>query len=121
MATPPLADTTDPGAERRRSQRVLLVIPLEVAWTSASGVRVLEHAETEIVNAHGALLRMKAKLPRGAQVELNRPTTHEKVQARVVFLGQEGTDGLWRAGVEFTEPNVTFWGVTLPPERGAKK
>ena len=121
MATPPLADAATPGAEHRRSQRVLLVIPLEIAWMSANGVRVLEHGETEIVNAHGGLLRMKAKLPRGAPVELSRPRTQEKVQARVVFLGQEGADGLWRAGVEFTAPNVTFWGVTLPPERDAKK
>lgn len=121
MATPPLANAATPGAERRRSQRVLLVIPLEVAWTSASGVRVLEHAETEIVNAHGALMRMKAKLPRGTQVELSRPKTQEKVPARVVFIGQEGSDGLWRAGVEFPAPNEKFWGVTMPPARDAKK
>lgn len=121
MATPPLADATVPGAERRRSQRVLLVIPLEVAWTSSSGVRVLEHAETEIVNAHGGLLRAKAKLARGTQVELSRPKTQEKIQARVVFMGQEGSDGFWRLGVEFTAPNEKFWGVTMPQEREAKK
>lgn len=121
MSTLPLADATAPGAERRRSQRVLLVIPLEVAWISSSGVRVLEHAETEVVNAHSALMRMKARLPRGTQVELNRLKMHEKSQGRVVFTGQQGPDGLWRIGVELALASAKFWGVTLPPEGGAKK
>lgn len=115
MATKlPLADALSPGSERRRSTRVLLVIPVEVTWTTSSGVRVQEHAETEIVNAHGALLRMKARLARGAIVELTRLRTHEKVQARVVFTSEHGPDGLYRAGVELTVPNEKFWGVVLP-------
>ncbi|MGH9804649.1 MAG: hypothetical protein ACRD4D_05715 [Candidatus Acidiferrales bacterium] len=111
----PLADTLSPGSDRRRSPRVLLVIPVEVAWTSPSGVRVQEHAETEIVNAHGALLRMKARLPRGAVVQLTRIRTHDKAEARVVFTSDPGLDGLFRAGVELAAPGEKFWGVTLPP------
>lgn len=116
MATKlPLAETLSPGSEHRRSARVLLVIPVEVAWTTPSGVRVQEHAETEIVNAHGALLRLKARLPRGAAVELTRARTHEKTQARVVFTSEHGADGLFRAGVELAVPGEKFWGVILPP------
>lgn len=111
----PRADASAHGSQRRRSPRVLLVIPVEVTWTSSSGVRVQEHAETEVVNAHGALLRMKARLARGMQLELSRPRTHEKTQARVVFTTDPDQDGLCRAGVELAAPSEKFWGVTLPP------
>lgn len=111
----PLASALSPGSERRRSPRVLLVIPVEVAWKSPSGVRIQEHAETEIVNAHGALLRLKARLPKGAIVELTRPRTHDKAQGRVVFTSDSAPDGLCRAGVELSVPSGKFWGVVLPP------
>ena len=111
----PLASTFSPGSERRRSPRVLLVIPVEVAWKSSSGVRIQEHAETEIVNAYGALLRLKARLPNGAIVELTRPRTHDKTQGRVVFTSDSAPDGLFRAGIELSVPSGEFWGVILPP------
>lgn len=91
------------------------MIPLEVTWTSSSGVRVQEHAETEVVNAHGALLRMKAHMTPGMQLELSRPRTHEKARARVVFTSDPDQEGLCRAGVELAVPSEKFWGVTLPP------
>ena len=111
----PLAETLSAGSERRRSTRVLLVIPVEVAWTSPNGVRVQEHAETEVVNVHGALLRTKARLPKGSVVELTRLRTHEKTRGRVVFTSESGLDGLFRAGVELDMPGEKFWGVILPP------
>lgn len=117
VATLPRADASGPGSGRRRSQRVLLVIPVEVTWTSSSGVRVQEHAETEVVNAHGALLRMKAHLPRGAAVELTRLRTHEKARGQVVFASEAGPGGFYHIGVELAVPSEAFWGVTLPPPR----
>lgn len=113
--TPPRADASAPGSERRRSTRVLLVVPVEVTWTQSSGVRVQEHAETEVVNAHGALLRTKTHLPRGTLVELTRLRTHEKARGRVVFASGSSPEGFYHIGVELTDPCEKFWGVTLPP------
>ncbi len=41
------------GAERRRSARVRLAIPVEVEWTGEDQAPVREHAETEVLNAYG--------------------------------------------------------------------
>ncbi len=57
--------------ERRRSQRVHLAIPVEVGWQE-DHVHVSEHAETEVLNAYGALLRMKPHLPIPIDVELSK-------------------------------------------------
>lgn len=58
--------------ERRRSHRVRSAIPLEVALTRAGGVQVSERAVAEVLNARGALLRIKARLP--IPTQLAKPT-----------------------------------------------
>ncbi len=115
-ALTPTVSVPPPGAERRRSQRVLLVIPVEVAWTTAEGLRVAENAETEVVNAHGALLRMKTFLPISVEVELMRPRTRQSALARVVWTGDLAEEDEWtRIAVELAVPSETFWGVSIPP------
>ncbi len=115
-ALTPTANTPPPGAERRRSQRVLLVIPVDVAWITREGLRVREHAETVVVNAHGALLRMKTLLPISEEVELMRPRTSQSTRARVVWAGDVAEeDEMTRVAVELAVPSETFWGVSIPP------
>ncbi len=112
----PKANVPSTGAERRRSQRVLLVIPVEVTWTTRDGRRLKENAETQVVNAHGALLRMKTTLPLSAEVELTRPRTQQSVLARVVWAGDVAEqDEMPRVAVELAVPSETFWGVSIPP------
>jgi hypothetical protein len=103
-----------PESERRRSTRVLLVIPVEVVWTSKDGLQVQESAETEVVSKHGALLRMSTRLPSNVQVELRRPASGQKAKARVVGAGNPSPDGLARVAVELDAPCDTFWGVSFP-------
>ncbi len=108
-------------AEQRRSQRVLLVIPVEVRWTLQDGVRVTEHAETEEVNAHGALLRMKTHLRISTEMELSRPRTHQSAKAKVVGIrGEAGPGWLNPVAVELAAPSETFWGVSIPPLPGRR-
>lgn len=104
-----------PGAEKRRSQRVLLVVPVEVGWATGEGIRVQEHAETEVVGAYGALFRMKTSLPVGTQVQVRRPRIGQVANARVVYSGPRGPDGLARVAVELTAPSYDFWGIKIPP------
>ncbi len=103
--------------ERRRSQRVRLAIPVEVGWTQEDGARVNEHAETEVLNAHGALLRMKPHFPIPIDVELSRPRTRLSTQARVVGFREPTPKGLLGVAVELAAPSQTFWGVNFPPAR----
>ena len=101
--------------ERRRSQRVRLAIPVEVAWTQEDGAQVKEHAETEILNAHGALLRMEPHLPIPIDIHLSRPRTQLFTQARVVGFREPTPGGLLGVAVELAAPSQTFWGISFPP------
>ncbi|MGH9814638.1 MAG: PilZ domain-containing protein [Candidatus Acidiferrales bacterium] len=101
--------------DRRRSTRVLLVIAVDVSWTSKDGLQVQEHAETEVVSQHGAMLRMSTRLPVGMQVEVRRPANGQATKARVVGVGNPSPDGMARVAVELTVPSDAFWGISFPP------
>jgi len=117
MGTSPPGSTPAPPsyANRRRSQRVLLVIPVEIVWTSGQGLRVQEHAETEVVGAYGALLRMKTRLAMGSRVQIRQPRTGLSAEARVVNVSSPQQDGLVRIAIEFAVPDEAFWGIKIPP------
>lgn len=99
----------------RRSQRMLLVIPVTVSWRTAAGVTLRQHAATEVVNAHGALVKIKASIPLNSVVDLVRPSLNRSAKARVVSSEEPQEDGLTRLAVEFVEPNSEFWGISFPP------
>jgi hypothetical protein len=101
--------------DRRRSQRVHLAIPVEVGWTQEDGSPVSEHAETEVLNAYGALLRMKPHLPIPIDVELSKPREGLSTPARVVGFRKPTPKGLLGVAVELAAPSQTFWGISFPP------
>ena len=43
-----MSDLGNDTQERRRSQRSLLVMSLAVSWTTSGGLRLREHAQTEV-------------------------------------------------------------------------
>lgn len=93
----------------------MLVVPVEVKWMTHDGPWVQEHAETEVVSLHGAMLRMKARLTPGTQIEVRRPEIKKSAKAKVVGAGNPTTDGLARVAIEILAPNdSTFWGISFP-------
>ncbi len=112
-----MSDVT-PVSNRRRSTRVMLVIPVEIKWMTKDGPWVQEHADTEVVSQHGAMLRMKSRLSPGVLVEIRRPAVGQSVKAKVVGAGNPSSDGLARIAVEMLVPNDTFWGIVFPPQPG---
>jgi hypothetical protein len=103
------------AANQRRSQRVFLVVPIDVVWGRSDGLRVREAGHTEVVNAHGALLRTSAKFPCKKEVKLIHRKTHNSTVARVVRNFPSQNDGVPRSAVELAEPSEMFWGVSIPP------
>lgn len=92
----------------------MLVIPVEVIWTSSDGEYIQEQAHTEVVNAHGCLLRMTTDnfIPLG--LEVNNPQTRETAEARVVcFRGAR--EGAVKFAVELRSANQALWGLSIPP------
>jgi hypothetical protein len=99
---------------RRRSQRVLLAVPLEVSGKRPNKTSFAEKTRTIIINSHGALLHLKESVMNAQVLALKNDATNEKIDCTVVdiFSGQEGVP---EVAIEFCEPCPRFWRVTFPP------
>lgn len=106
--------TGGPDSNRRRSQRVILSVPVTVSGNAAKG-KFTESTKTLVVNAHGALITLAAKVTQGQQMELKSASNPETQICKVVYIGPT-VQGQTQVGVEFTKPAPHFWHVAFPPE-----
>lgn len=108
-----------PHREHRRSQRALLRIPITVSWTPPAGqATVRESTQTEVVSAHGALIRLRQALARDTRLEIIHQRTQQLAFGRVVWVGQPDTaDEPYPVGVELSVPSQQFWGVSFAAPR----
>lgn len=118
MATTP-SSPNHPGP-RRRSQRVLMQVPVHVKGSDAQGKSFEEEAVTLAINAHGALVQLQARLTSGGKVMLKHKQTQEEQECHVVFLGPVRS-GKAEIGLEFSTPRPSFWRVAFPPEDWSPK
>jgi hypothetical protein len=100
---------------RRRSQRVLMQVPVRIRGKNGQGVDFEEFTETLAINAHGALVLLTARLTSGAVIHMKHNKTEEEQECHVAFLGPV-RGGKAEIGLEFTTPRPTFWRVAFPPE-----
>jgi PilZ domain len=106
--------TAGPDANRRRSQRVILSVPVSVSGTGPKG-KFTEETKTLVVNAHGALITLAAKVMQNQQLELKSASNPEPQSCKVVYIGPS-VQGQTQVGVEFLKPAPNFWHVAFPPE-----
>jgi hypothetical protein len=102
------------AANRRRSERVVLAMSVLVVAEDEERKQIEEKAETQVVNAHGGLLRMRQHLHIGQPFSLNNPQNGEEVSCRVVRTEEDGLDA-FKVAFEFDRPAPTFWPVSFPP------
>ena len=112
-ATPPrvIASRPPTAEERRRAQRVLLRIRVNVQV--AGKANTLE-GYTHTVSASGAMLILPEGLGEGTQVTVENPKAQSKIEAKVVRPPQMSHEGSL-VPVEFTSPSPNFWGIFFPP------
>jgi len=101
-------------SNRRRSQRVLLRIPVEVTARGPDKQPVAESAFTAVVNAHGGPIYLSLKVRPGQVIILKNPETGEEQSCRVARFSPIG-DGKNEVGIEFVKPNPNFWRAAFPP------
>jgi PilZ domain len=106
--------TSGPDANRRRSQRVILSVPVTVTGQGAKG-QFKEETKTLVVNAHGALITLAAKVAQGQQLQLKSVSNPETQDCKIVYIGPT-VQGQTQVGVEFLKPAPHFWHVAFPPE-----
>ena len=73
-----------------------------------------EDTQTMVVNAHGALIGLKAKVSKGQTVLIKSVASQEEQECQVIWIGPSG-EGKTQCGLEFTKPSPKFWGVSFPP------
>lgn len=106
---------SDSKAKQRRSQRLLLQMPVLVQGVTEDTHSFLEETKTLVVNAHGALIVLSMRVACGQKLVLKNQKTNEERPCKVVFLGP-GKIGKNQVGVEFTQPAPFFWHIDFPPE-----
>lgn len=105
------------GADRRKTHRFSLVVPVEVEWTDPDGVSFKEEARAKNVNVNGALLHIK-KYPRvNTEVVLKNLMTGESTKARLAAIRRSRDGNLLGVIVELPVPNEAFWGLTFQLQR----
>lgn len=110
-----VSNTSTHTGARRRSQRVLMQVPVRIRGKDAQNKDFEEATETLAINAHGALVLLTARLTSGGVVHMKHNKTEEEQECHVAFLGPVRS-GKAEIGLEFTAPRPTFWRVAFPPE-----
>jgi len=103
------------AANRRRSQRVLMTVPVRVSGKSAAGLPFEEETHTRAISAHGALILVSTQVWRGLRLNLSNVQTKAALECVVAHIGKRPSDRT-QVGVEFTLPNPMFWHVAFPPK-----
>jgi PilZ domain len=109
-----MAGTSNP-ANRRRSERVMLRMRVTVIADNTARKRQQLEGMTQVVNAHGGLMRMTAELQLGQPMLLVNPQNKVEQACRVVRV-EDTAEGDFAVAFEFDKPNPKFWPVVFPPE-----
>jgi len=104
--------------ERRRTQRVTLIVPLVVNGENEGGDKFSIRAKTNAVSQHGAQIETEHPLAVSQVLLLINENSARKVEARVVSI-QRRRDGKTHVGLEFLSTEINFWNMTFP-QPGAK-
>jgi hypothetical protein len=107
------ANTVRPqtNEERRRSQRVLLRMPVLIHLPGKANPL---NGFTHTVSASGAMIILPEGLPTGTKLSIENPKSQKKVEAHVVRPPQMNSEGSL-VPIEFTAPSPQFWNIFFPP------
>jgi hypothetical protein len=103
-----------PGEERRRSQRVVIRVPIILEITK-SGQKLRVSASTVAVNIHGAMVLCERVFDAGTRLVIRNDRTQESAGARVTRTPRESSEG-YLIPLEFDKPLPMFWQISFPPE-----
>ncbi|MGC2764030.1 MAG: hypothetical protein WB607_00870 [Candidatus Acidiferrum sp.] len=92
----------------------MLQIHLVVETTLQDGKPVRLDAFTLVVNAHGGLLEMGLKVPKGHHLLLTNATLGVQEWCHVMGV-RSSEDGYYAVAFEFDSPSPQFWPIAFPP------
>ena len=102
-----------PSEERRRSQRVVIRVPVTLHLKLAGQAHTIR-AETVAVNDHGAMLLCARTLDADTRLEMQNDRTRQRLPCRVTRTPRDTAEG-FLIPVEFETPSPGFWQISFPP------
>ncbi len=109
-------ETLNTSRSSRRSSRISVSIPVEVYYRESAGREIRVHANTDLVNKHGARFTSKHSFPIDSEVILSIPHMQKQQHCRVAWVSQEADkQNNYEVAVELEHPD-NFFGVQFPPD-----
>jgi hypothetical protein len=81
----------------------------------SNGAAIEEATHTLVVNAHGAMIGLAARIVKGQLLKVTNCATREEQACRVAYIGPT-FGGKVQIGVEFVSQMPDFWRIAFPPE-----
>ena len=99
---------------RRRAGRIPHQAPVILSGMDSEGFNFAEETQTLTVSRQGVSIRTSYELALGQEISVRTKDKGRVAQFEVAWIGQHGTPGEGRIGLEWVEPE-RFWGVNFPP------
>jgi hypothetical protein len=106
-------------AARRRSQRIVLRVPLFVSPAGAPPNAEWEPVETLVISLHGGLIRSHQQFPVGTTLDIRMQNKQSSTRGRVVWTGPVENQVTFEVGFEILGP-PGFWEIKFPADRLAE-
>lgn len=106
--------------EKRRSDRLMLTIPLTVEGTDTRGNPFKGEARTVTLNRHGARIQLARPLRTGQTISLTNLLGRRRAEFRVVGPVTPISDRGGEWGVEYLDMKENIWGIQFPPPSEAE-
>jgi PilZ domain len=122
LATLPVEFLSGPimAKEKRRSDRILLTIPLSVQGTDEKGQPFQVEARTSFLNRHGGCIHVNRRLRAGEIVRIVNLVGRRSSDFRVVGPVSPFSESGGEYGVEYLDPQENIWGIQFPPLRAGE-
>lgn len=101
--------------QKRRSDRLMLAIPLGISGTDSKGVPFKDEARTIVLNRHGARIHVRRHLTAGQSLRITNLIGNHEAGFRVVGPVSPRTEKGGEWGVEYTDTKENIWGIQFPP------
>lgn len=101
--------------EKRRTDRLMLTIPLRVKGTDPKGRSFECEARTLILNCHGARIAIVQSIASGQRIRITNLVGRREADFRVVGPTSPATEQGGEWGVEYLNLKDNIWGIQFPP------
>jgi PilZ domain-containing protein len=102
--------------KQRRSERILLRVPVQVDGTDANGNAFTERTYTLMVSRHGCSLHLRKSLRTNDRITVGNILMRQSCAFRVCEPAQTQQGDVTEWGAECLDPDRNFWGITFPGE-----